>query len=168
MCNRGCEGLRRGIAKWHSVSLSNSHSLTSPSQPHVTAQTYRPWPVWHWPLATVPINRPLQFKKLPATQTASCSKPILGIACALQICCSVRHWWWTGYINMTINRFFRFSPRSFSIHNSGICGGELSMGQVTVQIIQFSPVRIIAPTLDTRLHVQVFLPEGEAGEDWEH
>ena len=42
------------------------------------------------------------------------------------------------------------------------------MGQVTVQTIQFSPVRIIAPTLDTRLHVQVFLPEGEAGEDWEH
>jgi len=64
---------------------------------------------------------------------------------------------------MTIHRFFRFSPRSFSIHNSGICGGELSMGQVTVQTIQFSPVRIIAPTLDTRLHVQVFFTGRRSG-----
>ena len=55
---------------------------------------------------------------------------------------------------MAIHRLFRFSPRRFGIHICGICSVNVRGSCPNNSV---SSVRIIAPTLDILLHVQVFV-----------
>ena len=64
---------------------------------------------------------------------------------------------------MTIRRLFRFSPRSFGINLCGICWRRSVNGTGSYPNNSVSPVRIIAPTLDTLLHVQVFVTGRRSG-----
>ena len=47
-----------------------------------------------------------------------------------------------------------FDPRSVDV---GFVVDNVALGQVSLQVLQFSPVSIVSPMFDTHLHLQVSL-----------